>query len=117
MIAGDLEDAGDDIDNEFGRHILGRRTFQGGSFLVALVQAMIRCIGHWSQIKERVVTTNIRVERWINAFLGNVRRTISDSYQAGRQAQYARSHLAEAAYLLNLLFRLTQLKPRLVAPS
>ncbi len=116
MIAGDLEDAGDKIVNEFGRHILGRKTYQGGSFLGALVQAVTRCIGHWSQIKERVVATNVRVERWINAFLGNVKRTISDPYQAGRQAQYARRHRAEAAYLLNLHFRLTKLKPRLVEP-
>jgi hypothetical protein len=54
-IAGDLEDAGDDIVNEFGRYKLGRKTYQGGSFLGGLVQAVIRFIGRWSQTKERVV--------------------------------------------------------------
>ena len=43
-IAGDLEDAGDDIVNEFGRYKLGRKTYQGGSFLGRLVQAVIRSL-------------------------------------------------------------------------
>lgn len=54
-IAGDLEDAGDDIVNEFGRYKLGRKTYQGGSFLGGLVQAVIRFITRWSHTKERVV--------------------------------------------------------------
>jgi len=54
-IAGDLEDAGDDIVNEFGRYKLGRKTYQGGSFLGGLVQAVIRFINRWSRTKERVV--------------------------------------------------------------
>jgi len=54
-IAGDLEDAGDDLVNEFGRYKLGRKTYQGGSFLGGLVQAVIRFINRWTQTKERVV--------------------------------------------------------------
>lgn len=54
-IAGDLEDAGDDRVNEFGRYKLGRTTYQGGSFLGGLVQAVIRFINRWTHTKERVV--------------------------------------------------------------
>ena len=54
-IAGDLEDAGDDLVNEFGRYKLGRKTYQGGSFIGGLVQAVIRFINRWTQTKERVV--------------------------------------------------------------
>jgi hypothetical protein len=54
-IAGDLEDAGDDLVNEFGRYKLGRKTYQGGSFLGGLVQAVIRFINRWTHTKERVV--------------------------------------------------------------
>jgi hypothetical protein len=53
-IAGDLEDAGDDLVNEFGRYKLGGRSFQGGSFLGGLVQAVIRFINRWTHTKERV---------------------------------------------------------------
>ena len=54
-IAGDLEDSGDDLVNEFGRYQLGRRSYQGGSFIGSLVQAVIRFINRWTQTKERVV--------------------------------------------------------------
>ena len=54
-IAGDLEDAGDDLVNEFGRYKLGRKTYQGGSFIGGLVQAVICFINRWTQTKERVV--------------------------------------------------------------
>lgn len=54
-IAGDLEDAGDDLVNEFGRYKLGRRTYQGGSFIGGMVQAVIRFINRWTRTKERVV--------------------------------------------------------------
>jgi len=53
-IAGDLEDAGDDLVNEFGRYKLGGKSFQGGSFLGGLVQAVIRFINRWTHTKERV---------------------------------------------------------------
>ena len=64
-IAGDLEDAGDDIVNEFGHYKLGRKTYQGGSFLGGLVQAVIRFIGRWSQTKERVVQLDQKRQEFI----------------------------------------------------
>lgn len=51
----DLEEAGDDLVNEFGRYKLGRQSFQGGSFLGGLVQAVIRFINRWTHTKERVL--------------------------------------------------------------
>ncbi|WP_232756052.1 hypothetical protein [Vulcanococcus limneticus] len=54
-LAGDIEDAGDDLVNEFGRYKLGRRSYQGGSFIGGLIQAVIRFINRWTQTKERVV--------------------------------------------------------------
>ncbi|KEF42148.1 MAG: hypothetical protein ER33_07235 [Cyanobium sp. CACIAM 14] len=54
-IAGDLEDAGDDLVNEFGRYKLGGKSYQGGSFLGGLVQAVIRFINRWTRTRERVV--------------------------------------------------------------
>jgi hypothetical protein len=53
-LAGDLEDAGDDLTNEFGRYRLGRQSFQGGGYLGGLVQAVIRFISRWSRSKERL---------------------------------------------------------------
>lgn len=54
-LAGDIEDAGDDLVNEFGRYSLGRKTFQGGSYIAGLIQAVIRFISRWTRTKERVV--------------------------------------------------------------
>jgi len=54
-LAGDIEDAGDDLVNEFGRYKLGRKSYQGGSFIGGLIQAVIRFINRWTQTKERVV--------------------------------------------------------------
>ena len=64
-IAGDLEDAGDDIVNEFGRYKLGRKTYQGGSFLGGLVQAVIRFINRWTHTKERVVELDQKRQEFI----------------------------------------------------
>ena len=64
-IAGDLEDAGDDIVNEFGRYKLGRKTYQGGSFLGGLVQAVIRFITRWTHTKERVVQLDQKRQEFI----------------------------------------------------
>lgn len=64
-IAGDLEDAGDDIVNEFGRYRLGRKTYQGGSFLAGLVQAVIRFITRWTHTKERVVQLDQKRQEFI----------------------------------------------------
>ncbi len=64
-IAGDLEDAGDDLVHEFGRYQLGRRSFQGGSFLGGLVQAVIRFINRWTQTKARVVQLDQKRQEFI----------------------------------------------------
>ncbi len=64
-LAGDIEDAGDDLVNEFGRYKLGRRTYQGGSFLGGLVQAVIRFINRWSRTKERVVELDQKRQEFI----------------------------------------------------
>ncbi|KPL48481.1 hypothetical protein XAXN_13425 [Xanthomonas axonopodis] len=45
--------------------------------------------------------------------LGNVKRAISGTYHAVRQAKYARRYLAEAAYRFNRRFDLEQMLPRL----
>lgn len=52
-ISGDLEDAGDDLLNEFGRYKLGKKSFQGGSYLGGLIQAVIRFINRWNGTKQR----------------------------------------------------------------
>ena len=54
-IAGDLDDAGEDLDKEFGQYKLGRKTDQGGFSLGGLGQALIRFINRWTQTKQRVV--------------------------------------------------------------
>jgi len=64
-IAGDLEDAGDDLVNEFGRYKLGRRTYQGGSFLGGLIQAVIRFINRWTRAKEKVVELDKKRQAFI----------------------------------------------------
>lgn len=57
--------------------------------------------------------TEVRGARWVNVVLGNVKRAISGSYHAVRQAKYARRYLAEAAYRFNRRFRLAELLQRL----
>jgi hypothetical protein len=64
-IAGDLEDAGDDLVNEFARYKMGCKTYQGGSFIRGLVQAVIRFINRWSQTKERVVQLDQKRQEFI----------------------------------------------------
>ncbi|PWF11274.1 IS1595 family transposase, partial [Xanthomonas citri] len=57
--------------------------------------------------------TEVQGARWLNVVLGNVKRAISGTYHAVRQAKYARRYLAEAAYRFNRRFRLEQMLPRL----
>jgi hypothetical protein len=64
-LAGDIEDAGDDLLNEFGRYKLGRRTYQGGSFVGGLVQAVIRFINRWTHAKEKVVQLDQKRQQFI----------------------------------------------------
>jgi hypothetical protein len=51
---------------------------------------------------------------YINVVLSNVKRSISGSYHAIKQAKYARRYLAEAAYRFNRRFRLADFVPRLL---
>ena len=53
-VIGDLEDAGDDLVNEFGAYQLGRRSFQGGAFIGRLVKSVIRFINRWTRSKEKL---------------------------------------------------------------
>lgn len=57
--------------------------------------------------------TEARGARWVNVLLGNVKRAISGTYHAIRQAKYARRYLAEAAYRFNRRFHLAEMLPRL----
>lgn len=65
-LAGDIEDAGDDLVNEFGRYKLGRKSYQGGSFLGGLIQAVIRFINRWTHTKERVVELDQKRQAFID---------------------------------------------------
>jgi len=72
--------------------------------------------GHAHTVLEtagRRAATEVRGARWVNVVLGNVKRAISGTYHAVRQAKYARRYLAEAAYRFNRRFRLADLLPRL----
>jgi transposase-like protein len=57
--------------------------------------------------------TEVPGARWVNVVLANVKRAISGTYHAIRQAKYARRYLAEAAYRFNRRFRLADMLPRL----
>ncbi|MCL1527201.1 IS1595 family transposase [Xanthomonas nasturtii] len=57
--------------------------------------------------------TDVQGARWLNVVLANVKRAISGTYHAVRQAKYARRYLAEAAYRFNRRFHLEQMLPRL----
>ena len=58
--------------------------------------------------------TEVKGARWVNVVLSNVKRAISGSYHAIKQAKYARRYLAEAAYRFNRRFRLSDFVPRLL---
>lgn len=76
----------------------------------------IAAAGHAHTVLEtagRRAGTEVRGARWVNVVLGNVKRAISGTYHAVRQAKYARRYLAEAAYRFNRRFRLADLLPRL----
>jgi hypothetical protein len=53
-IAGDIEDAGDDLVNGFSRYKKGRHTFQGGSYIGDLMRAVIHFINRWGRTKDRL---------------------------------------------------------------
>lgn len=53
-VIGELEDAGDDLVNEFAAYQKGKKSYAGGSFIGRLVQAVIRFIGRWSRSKQQL---------------------------------------------------------------
>ena len=53
-IAGDIEDAGDDLVNGFSRYKKGRHTFQGAGYLGDLMRAVIHFINRWGRTKDRL---------------------------------------------------------------
>lgn len=72
--------------------------------------------GHAHTVLEtdgRRAATEARGARWANVVLANIKRAISGTYHAIRQAKYARRYLAEAAYRFNRRFRLAEMLPRL----
>ena len=55
-VVGNLEDAGDDLVNEFDAYQKGRRTIQGGSFLGNLIKAIATFIRRWIGAKDQFNT-------------------------------------------------------------
>ena len=53
-VVGELEDAGDDLVNEFGLYQKGKRTYQGGSFIGRLVRAVTTFIRRWTGTKQQL---------------------------------------------------------------
>ena len=53
-VVGELEDAGDDLVNEFGAYQMGRRSYQGGGFLGGLIKAIARFIRRWTSTKQQL---------------------------------------------------------------
>lgn len=55
-VVGELEDAGDDLVNEFGAYQLGKRSYQGGGYLGGLIKAIARFIRRWTSTKQKLNT-------------------------------------------------------------
>ena len=55
-VVGELEDAGDDLVNEFGLYQKGRRTYQGGSFIGRLIKAVATFIRRWTGTKQQLAS-------------------------------------------------------------
>ena len=53
-VVGELEDAGDDLTNEFGNYRRGRRSMQGAGYIGRLIQAVIRFINRWTSTKKHL---------------------------------------------------------------
>ena len=53
-VVGELEDAGDSLVNEFGAYQMGRKTYQGGSFIGRLVKAVASFIRRWTSSKQQL---------------------------------------------------------------
>ena len=53
-VVGKLEDAGDDLVNEFGLYQKGKSTYQGGSFIGRLIKAVTTFIRRWTGTKQQL---------------------------------------------------------------
>ena len=53
-VVGELEDAGDDLVNEFGLYQKGKSTYQGGSFIGRLIKAVTTFIRRWTGTKQQL---------------------------------------------------------------
>ena len=51
-VAGELEDAGDDLKVAYEGYRVGRRSYQGGGYLGGLLQAVIRFHNRWTTTKQ-----------------------------------------------------------------
>jgi hypothetical protein len=69
-IAGDIEDAGDDLVNGFSRYKKGRHTFQGGGYLGDLMRAVIHFINRWGRTKDRLGDLKQKQQELINKSQG-----------------------------------------------
>ena len=75
-VVGELEDAGDDLVNEFGLYQKGKSTYQGGRFIGRLVGAVIRFIRRWTGTKQQlaaIVEQQQAVQRSLEATDGQDR--------------------------------------------
>ena len=59
-VIGELEDAGDNVVNEFGAYQRSRRTIQGAGFIGRLVSSIAAFIRHWTATKQKL---NVIVEK------------------------------------------------------
>ena len=53
-VVGELEDAGDDLVNEFGLYQKGKGTYQGGTFIGRLIKAVATFIRRWTGTKQQL---------------------------------------------------------------
>ena len=53
-VVGELEDAGDDLVNEFGLYQKGKSTYQGGNFIGRLIKAVTTFIRRWTGTKQQL---------------------------------------------------------------
>ena len=75
-VVGELEDAGDDLVNEFGLYQKGKSTYQGGSFIGRLTKAVATFIRRWTGTKQQlavIVEQQQAVQRSLEATDGQDR--------------------------------------------
>ena len=53
-VVGELEDAGDDLVNEFGLYQKGKGKYQGGTFIGRLIKALATFIRRWTGTKQQL---------------------------------------------------------------